>query len=455
MNKKFPIIFFTLLFLLISLRAFLSENIYTKTLYDFDEARYAEIAKNHLKTTVWLVPQAGGPDDSQTLFHSTLNNGVTLSPYFWKPPLHPWIIAIFFKLFGQSEFITRLPSLLFSFASLIFIYLISNKLFPKNRGVGLLSALLLACTNDFSFISSQGIAESQLLFLSLASIYFLINKKPKIFLSALFISLAFMTKSFGTFWLYPLCLYLIFKNSTNKTSNILKWLTIQAILILPWHLYMYFLFKEEFITNYLLVNTIGRGTGQQQNIAPIYWYIKYALFNWKSYFIAGIIIFIPLLKNLKKHSFLIFWMLIIFIPYSIIRSKVWWYIYPFWIPFLILFSSQCLYFFSRYKKITILALSLIIILTNINTFKRTTERTDWNRGIKNIAQRNQNLSNFSVYQIPYETPLYYFNTGRISREIIQETQYILTSKDYKNELIKTNQWQIIDQDQNSYLFGKK
>jgi len=148
-------------------------------------------------------------------------------------------------------------------------------------------------------------------------------------------------------------------------------------------------------------------------------------------------------------------MLIIFIPYSIIRSKVWWYIYPFWIPFLILFSSQCLYFFSRYKKITILALSLIIILTNINTFKRTTERTDWNRGIKNIAQRNQNLSNFSVYQIPYETPLYYFNTGRISREIIQETQYILTSKDYKNELIKTNQWQIIDQDQNSYLFGKK
>jgi len=247
MNKKFPIIFFTLLFLLISLRAFLSEKIYTKTLYDFDEARYAEIAKNHLKTTVWLVPQAGGPDDSQTLFHSTLNNGVTLSPYFWKPPLHPWIIAIFFKLFGQSEFITRLPSLLFSFASLIFIYLISNKLFPKNRGVGLLSALLLACTNDFSFISSQGIAESQLLFLSLASIYFLINKKPKIFLSALFISLAFMTKSFGTFWLYPLCLYLIFKNSTNKTSNILKWLTIQAILILPWHLYMYFLFKEESI----------------------------------------------------------------------------------------------------------------------------------------------------------------------------------------------------------------
>jgi len=444
-KNKFIIIFFAVLFILIFSRSLVFEKIYSKSLYDFDEARYAEIAKNHIQTNNWLVPQSGGPDD--------FDNGAILRPYFWKPPLHPWIIALSFKIFGQSEFSLRLSSFLFSFLSLIYIYLISLKLFP-NKFIGLLSVFLLAGTNDFSFISSQGIAESQLLFFSLLSIYYLLGKKPKIFASALSISLAFMTKSFGVFWLYPLCFYLIYINSPKKILTISKWLIIQSIFILPWHLYMYAIFKNDFFVNYVLVNTIGRGTGQQSNIAPIYWYLKYALWQWRPYLLIALIALIPLLKNFKKYSFLIFWMAFIFIPYSLIKSKVWWYVYPFWIPFLLLLSSQIIYFLSKYKVLTIIILSFTIIFANINTFHQTLSRSDWNRGIKILALRHNNLSNLSVYKIPYESPLYYFNTKTISRDIDKSTQYIITNKDYYQELTKTLQWKILDQDSGNFLLQK-
>jgi hypothetical protein len=443
-NKPIIIFFFTL-FVLLFARSIFFEKINTKSFYDFDEARYAEIAKNHFKTNIWLIPQAGGPDD--------FNTGTSLRPYFWKPPLHTWIISLSFKIFGQSEFSARLPSFIFSFLSLVIIYLISKILFANNI-IGLLAITLLASANDYSYISSQGIAESQLLFFSLLSIYFLLCKKPKIIHSSISISLAFMTKSFGVFWLYPICLYLIFKNSKNKYSDISKWLIIQSILILPWHIYMYILFKNDFITNYVIVNTIGRGTGQQSNIAPIYWYIKYALWQWRPYLIISLIAFLPLLKNIKKHLFLILWMSSIFIPYSLIKSKVWWYIYPFWIPFLLLLSQQLLNYLPKYKLITTITIFAIIIFTNINTFQQALKRTDWNRGIKIIASRNQDISNLSVYQIPYESPLYYFDTGTISREIKKDTQYIITNKDWYQDLTQTNLWQIADKDLGNILLKK-
>src|SRR5581483_2308040 len=59
-------------------------------LWDPDEARYAEIAREMLARGDWLIPH------------------LNYVPYVEKPPLLYWLTALSFRLFGLSEFAARL-----------------------------------------------------------------------------------------------------------------------------------------------------------------------------------------------------------------------------------------------------------------------------------------------------------------------------------------------------------
>lgn len=447
MNNSKTKLFFIFLFLFLILRSVFWEGIFSKALYDFDEARYTEIAKNILKTNNWLIPMAGGPDDYQDINLYTLENDNPLHPYFWKPPLHTIVLAITYKLFGISEFTTRLPSLVFALSSLILIFKIIKKIFPKYKLVPFLTIILLSSTSDFSFLSSQGVAEMQLLFLSLLSIYCFIVKKYN--LSALFFSFGFLTKSFALFWLPPLLFFYLLLNKI-KIKYFFTWLLWSILVILPWHLFMYQKFGYIFIQNYFLVNTFGRGSGQQGNIAPIYWYLKYALSYWTPIAILFPLILINLKKILDKQTiFLVFWALLVFIPFSLSKSKVWWYIFPFWIPSITLLSLSVENLFKNKKPLFSFIL-LITLFINFQTYKQSQTRTNYNQGIKNLANANPNITSLAVYQLPYESPLFYFDTGKIYRNFETDTEYLLVNKDYIKE-IDSQIWQQIDSSLGVYL----
>ncbi len=237
----------------------------------------------------------------------------------------------------------------------------------------------------------------------------------------------------------------------NKLKDIFSYFFVFLALVLPWHLVMYQKFGQEFIEIYILNNTLGRSSGQQQNIAPIYWYMKYALWQWKYYLLFVPIILIKLKKNhlSSRHTFLILWSTLIFIPFSLFKSKVWWYIFPFWVPTLILVSSLIIKH-KHYIKFVF----IILLIINFHSFSQTKTRTDHNLGIKKIAQSlTHPITNLSVYKIPYESPLFYLNTQTIDRTITDQTQYIITNQDYLSE-INQNEWQIIDQQEKTYLLQK-
>lgn len=443
-------LYFVLLSTLLIFRSFFWEGISTKALYDFDEARYAEIAKNHLKTGAWLAPMAGGPDDYKPISLHQLKNGSDLNPYFWKPPLHTWTISLSFLVFGQNEFALRLPSLLFFLFSLVLVYKISLFLFPKRYLAPILAITFLSATNDSSFLSSQGLAETQLLFFSLTVIYFLFRRQPV--LSGIALGLAFLTKSVATFWLFPLGGILILTNKGN-IFQIIKWLSAAFLVAAPWHVYMYINFGPIFIDKYLLINTIGRGSGQQGNIAPIYWYLKYALDRWFPLIISAPIILLSYLKS-KNNKFLLLlvWASLIFLPYSLSKSKVWWYIYPFWIPYCLLLSHSLVRLIQN-RKLFITISFFLILITSFQTYQQSKLRPDYNKGIKTLAQRNKDLADLSVYFIPYESPLYYFDSGTIQRGITQTTQYLLTNTDNVSSL-PSIQWQTIDSSNGVILLQK-
>ena len=390
MKKIFKILIssapFILLFSCLIYRSFNFEGIAIKSFYD-DEAQYTEISKNFLKTNQWLVPLSGGPDDPQQIHFIKLENGNYLSPSFLNPPLHPQIIAVFFKIFGIGEFFARLPSLIFSLLSLILMYLIGLKLF-KSKLAAFISIILFSFSNDFSYLSSHAIPEAQLLFFSLSSVYFLFFKSKKfIILSALFLSLGFLTKSFAVFWIYPIALYLFAKNKTSLREIFIYWIIPQIILIIPWHLYINSFFGPNFLRSYFFNN----------------------------------------LQTLKQFF--------IIIPFSLILGLS--------ISFLI----------RRHKILgTVLFLLLSLYLHN-TTALLALNRTDSNIGVSRLGLTYTSLPSLTVYKIPYESPLFYFDTGQIYQGLNNNAQYLLTNKDYLNEL-NPKIWQLVDTKQSTFLLKK-
>ncbi|HEY9900348.1 MAG TPA: glycosyltransferase family 39 protein [Pantanalinema sp.] len=100
------------------------------SLYDWDEAWYGQVAKEMIRSGDWVTLQWRG------------------APFFDKPPLAIWAIALSFKVFGASEWAARLPSALCSAACVAVLFWIGRMVFER-QGAAFLSALVLLTTLPF------------------------------------------------------------------------------------------------------------------------------------------------------------------------------------------------------------------------------------------------------------------------------------------------------------------
>jgi 4-amino-4-deoxy-L-arabinose transferase-like glycosyltransferase len=114
-------------------------------LIDSTEARYGEIARIMIESNNWVTPQ--------------FDYGI---PFWGKPPLHTWASAISGELFGVSEFSLRLPHLLTSVFTLLFVGLFAVRL-RLSRTV----ATLVLCSSLGFFVASGMIMTDSLLLLGM------------------------------------------------------------------------------------------------------------------------------------------------------------------------------------------------------------------------------------------------------------------------------------------------
>ncbi len=94
---------------------------------EFSEARYAEIARKILAENDWI-----------TLWF------YTDEPFWGKPPMSFWSIAVSYQLFGVNEFSARLPSLLFTLANALIILFWSRRRSGSDDAL-LASVVFLSC----------------------------------------------------------------------------------------------------------------------------------------------------------------------------------------------------------------------------------------------------------------------------------------------------------------------
>lgn len=512
--SRTTVLFITLLIVIIAAKAFAIEHIHSQSLRDFDEARYAEVAHNIVRTGNWLIPMAGGPDEPRDTVYTMLPNGQNLYPYFWKPPLHPQIIAAFMHMVGVGELAVRLPTVLFALVACGFFYLLARRLYPELSWAPLVAVLFFVSSVDFSILLGQGLAEMQLLCFSLAALYCATDKtRTGAVWAGLAFGLAFLTKSFITFWVPPVVALLLFDVKHLKEWMIrLVWFGIAAVvMILPWHLLMVMEFGQSFVEHYLLTNSAGRTSGATGNIAPPQWYFIYMLDQWKPFIfivpaLAGGIL--ASLRNKEKSTWmLVLWSLIVLIPLSIARSKVYWYMFPVWIPFTLLlavfleraYRSGRTYVIAAAIVFALFSLhsywqlnpqyiplksfaafvvlgsgvswwlwgvkqasdtrvlfavicALIFVLANIASVGSRLRQTDENRDLRTLLLRHPDLPELTPVSYPYEAALFYSRIGNMQLYTPQ-AQYIFTAAPLEDPTIRS-QFMAIDEEGRFVLYRK-
>ena len=123
-------------------------------LWNPDEPRYAQVAKEMLQGEGWIVPH--------------LNSEV----YPDKPPLFFWLIAFTAKARGgMNECVARFPSALFGLLTLLLLFFLGKKLFGAK--VGFFAALILATNVEFLWLARRANIDATLTFFTTAAIILL------------------------------------------------------------------------------------------------------------------------------------------------------------------------------------------------------------------------------------------------------------------------------------------
>ncbi len=152
----------------------LMHNAFRFALWEQDEAAYSGFALNMISGKSWLIPE------------------FLWSEQHRKTPFHFWLIATSYKIFGFSEWATRLPVILSGVGLLYLLKSFSKKLFPNIHPIvilGILSTNLL-----LSVFLSISFTDATLLFFNTAAIFFYIlyfTEKKGIYLLLLNVAIGF------------------------------------------------------------------------------------------------------------------------------------------------------------------------------------------------------------------------------------------------------------------------
>ncbi len=121
------------------------------SLHDWDESIYAQVSKEMVQGGDWL----------------TLHYEYKI--WMDEPPLLVWLTAIFFQLFGVSEFWSRAASAFSGIALIIVTYLVGKLIY--NKWVGFFAALILLTSYHFTRYSRTGMTDIMLTLFTFLAIY--------------------------------------------------------------------------------------------------------------------------------------------------------------------------------------------------------------------------------------------------------------------------------------------
>jgi 4-amino-4-deoxy-L-arabinose transferase-like glycosyltransferase len=298
-----------------------------------DESRYFEISDNMVDSGDYVMPRLAGVI------------------YLEKPPLSYWASALIFKLFGETDFTTRLYVGICAWACLLLVYFMGS--FLHDRTTGLYATGMLGTSLFFFVFGNFNILDIPLTFYTCLAIWAgyrhvtgSIDKKAWLYLLYLSSALAFLTKGLvGVLFPYAiLTLWLVLSGQWKRTAALFSPVGIVLFLAItsPWIMlvqqehkdFLRFFFIQEHFLRY--TTTMH---GRDNSILLYLPAVIIGCLPWTAFLIRAAW---EARKDqgsasvLQGKSFLWTWIVFIFVFFSLSSSKLIPYIAPIFIPLSVL-----------------------------------------------------------------------------------------------------------------------
>jgi 4-amino-4-deoxy-L-arabinose transferase-like glycosyltransferase len=221
----------------------------SRSLIDWDEAIYAQVAKEMVQNGDWF----------------TLHWGYR--PWFEKPPLLIWSTAALFSIFGVSEFWARAASALSGIAVTALVFLIGRRIYQRTS-IAFLAGIVLLTSPHFVHSSRFGTMDVMLTMFTFLAIYAYLRAKEDApdwwFPVWVACALAVLTKSAaGVIAPIVIAAALVLDGRLTKTLRLRAFwggLATAAVLVAGWHLGMYLVHGQAFLDVYFGRHLLERAT---------------------------------------------------------------------------------------------------------------------------------------------------------------------------------------------------
>jgi 4-amino-4-deoxy-L-arabinose transferase-like glycosyltransferase len=221
-------------------------NLGASSLWDTNEAFYAETPREMLESGDYLAPQ------------------FNFQPRTQKPPLTYWLIALSYRVLGVSEFALRLPGALAAAGLLCFTYLIARLSFSRWAALG--ATAILATTARVFMLARRLPIDILLLFWLTGTAYFLIKcmRRDSLrdwILACVFAGFGFLAKG-PVAWLIPGMTYLIavvgIRRQKPAWARLFLGVLAASAVVAPWYWMVYLRHGGQYITSFFVRDNLGR-----------------------------------------------------------------------------------------------------------------------------------------------------------------------------------------------------
>ncbi len=271
--------------------------------------------------------------------------------WYDKPPLTYWALMICYKLFGISDFVSRIPNTVIAAASVSLMYHLVYKI-KQSILTAIASALLLMSTLQFWYISHAVVTDGFLFFFSLAIFgysYLAFANNDKSSIVKAYIAAAFAVLAKGPIGvilpgfiliLFVLARWFTHKGTTDSTlAKDIKLLfnpwgiLLFTTIALPWYLAMYVTHGSEFINGFFGLHNVERALVSEHPKFNVWYYyliiVPLSLLPWTPAVLYR-------LKQINwKHELdllSLIWFVVIVLFYSLVATKYLTYTFPAIIP---------------------------------------------------------------------------------------------------------------------------
>jgi len=258
------------------------------TLFDVDEAVFAEATKEMIQSGDWITPTY---------------NGVVR---YDKPILFYWAMAASYKIFGINEFGARFPSAVSGLLTCLALFLFVRRL--SNGKTAFYAFLSFVLSIYFLIYSHAAVTDMMLtLFITLSLFSFFLSETEKDRASVrekwysygfyLFSALAFLTKGLIGI-IFPFGIAVIYRLLTERLSGVRKVFSLRGLILFfivsaPWYIAEFAINGKEFIEQFFIKHHLMRYTGViSGHRGPVYYYILVlivGLFPWIAFLPGGIV----------------------------------------------------------------------------------------------------------------------------------------------------------------------